>query len=266
MKKIIHMSDPHITAAKTELGIPFGEVVVRLSQRITVPEEYVLVITGDLVDDAGDSANYHRAKEYFDALKKQGFEHILVVPGNHDYRDGSHADKRFVKIFKEIFFGKEEIYPKDDIIDEIAFIGLDSMGGELHWYDRYFGEGEVGEDQMNDLWRLLKRDDIKSCAKRVVYLHHHPIDEFPFLYLKDGYKLMEGLAGKVDAVLYGHHHMGKNFNTVNYRIPRCYDAGCVTLKPGGWLHSAPSVKVRDATRVIRLDMDPSHDELLHLSA
>ena len=71
-----------------------------------------------------------------DLLKKNGFT-VLVIPGNHDYGTGSLGDKKFVEPFKEKFYNSRGItYPKLDIIDEIAFMGLDSTAGELHWHDR----------------------------------------------------------------------------------------------------------------------------------
>lgn len=50
--------------------------------------------------------------------------------------------------FKQNFHGTKDVtYPVKTIIDDIAFIGLDSMAEELHWYDRLWAEGELGKDQ-----------------------------------------------------------------------------------------------------------------------
>lgn len=38
-----------------------------------------------------------------------------------------------------------------DIIENIAFMGLDSMAEELNWTDRLFAQGELGNKQLKRL-------------------------------------------------------------------------------------------------------------------
>lgn len=274
MKKIIHMSDLHI--GYDDLGDRFRTIVRNLkAEKRDNPEGYVLVITGDLVDNANQE-RYDEVKTGLDSLKTFGFKHILVVPGNHDYGTGSHGDKKFVRLFKQTFFDKQVPYPKLDIIGdsdgEIAFIGLDSMAEELHWYDELFAEGELGITQLQSLKDLLHSDEVKSCCFRAIYLHHHPFDAFPLHQLKDSESLEDTLKDtiksgiSIDALLYGHNHLGKVHNgSWNMSISRCYDAGTATGKERSsmidWL---PWFKIKVSTRCIRLDEPPRHDYVIEL--
>jgi 3',5'-cyclic AMP phosphodiesterase CpdA len=263
------MSDIHV--GHEDLGHRFRTIVDRLIfEKGDKPKNYVIIITGDLVEDANDLARYGEIKTVFDKLGNAGFDKILAVPGNHDYGTGSHGDKRFVKEFMKAFYGKTVSYPKVDIIDRVAFIGLDSMAEELHWYDELWAQGELGKRQIKDLSKILRSAKVKACKKRVVYLHHHPFDAYPLHELKDSYELRKSLVGalnndvSIDAILYGHNHAGKVHNG-KWGIKRCYDAGSATLKVRShWLAWMPWFKVKEATRVIDLEKEPVYDYELPL--
>jgi|LGVC01.1.fsa_nt_gb 3',5'-cyclic AMP phosphodiesterase CpdA len=272
MKRIIHMSDLHV--GHEDLGDRFRAIIRNLkSEKEDKPEEYVILITGDLVDTA-NQVRYDEVKTGLDSLKDFGFKHILLVPGNHDYGSGSKAEKKFVRLFKQTFFDKQIQYPKLDIIGDrdgdIAFIALDSMAEELHWYDELFGDGELGERQLQDLKLLLHRDDVRSCRFRVIYLHHHPFDAFPLYQLKDSEELKGVLKDtikteiSIDALLYGHNHLGKVHNG-HWGIPRCYDAGTATGKERhSYIDWFPWFKIKISTRCIRLDKPVYYDYVIDL--
>ena len=126
------------------------------------------------------------------------------------------------------------------------------MAEEVHWYDSLFANGELGEKQLERLDKILSRKSVQDCAYRVVYLHHHPFDPLPFHELKDSKELGETLKkhGNIDAILYGHNHIGKKRNG-SWGIPRCYDAGAATRKD----NDAGYHRVIDLTRDARLDYD-----------
>ena len=271
MKKIIHMSDLHI--GFNNFSDRFHKIVIKLiNDVISKPSEFIIIITGDLVDNANNSNSIKQIKYELNLLKEADFENILVVPGNHDYGTGSLGDKKFVDLFKKNFFIKDCIYPKLDIIDNIAFIGLDSMAAELHWYDRLWAEGEIGREQLKRLNNILRKDDIQSCKKRVIYLHHHPFDRKPFHQLKDSKKLGDIINGvkkdgiSIDAILYGHNHEGKS-NNGHWEIERCYDAGSINLKPRSKLkNELPWYnKVENSTRIIDLEKKPDKDYKLNIN-
>jgi len=263
MKKIIHLSDLHIgyrerdpQARCPDMGERFRQIVDTMRLVKTPRESYVVVITGDLVESALDPANYEEARgliatlEAEDEQGRPGFK-VLVAPGNHDYGSGSHARRRYVEEFQRAFFGavKKNRWPKLDVIDEVAFIGLDSMQGELGTIDRWGANGELTGDQIAALDRKLKTKKVRDCAIRVVYLHHHPFAPRFLHELKDSDELGAVLAAHpIDVLLFGHNHAGKKWNGM-WGIPRVYDGGSSTRK-----ESKPG-----AHRVIDLERDPRWD-------
>lgn len=264
MKKIIHMSDLHI--GYEDLKDRFISFIEYLKAEMPEdPSQYIIVITGDVVNNAYENGSYEDARGGLDRLKQLGFEHVLVIPGNHDYGTGNKGNKEFVKLFKSAFYDTELDYPKIDIIDGITFIGLDSMAEEVHWYDKLWAQGQLGGDQLRKLEAALYQDEIRSCVKRVIYLHHHPFDWRPLHHLKDARELRKILAQamdngiSIDALLFGHNHEGKEHNG-KWGISRCYDAGTATMKPRPkFFRWVPGFKVNASTRVIDLSTDPIRD-------
>lgn len=247
MKKLIHLTDTHI--GYRDLSSTMGDIVTRIIFTKEDASNYVIVHTGDVVEDATRDGSYEEALAHFDRLRNAGFT-VLFVPGNHDYGTGSLGSSSYVEKFKQYFYGTTNItYPIKTIIDDIAFIGLDSMAEELHWYDRLWAEGELGEDQLKRLEELLNSEEVKACKYRVVYLHHHPFHPKPFHSLKDSEKLGEVLKkSNISALLFGHNHDGRIWSG-RWGIPRVYDGGTSTGKDGK----------PNPHRVIDLSRDPAFD-------
>lgn len=258
MKKIIHLSDIHV--GYKDHAQRFRTLAENLvAQEGLKASDYVVVITGDLVDNANNPTSYDEAKTTLDFLKTNGFVHVLVVPGNHDYGSGKRGNKKFVNIFSHKFYGMEITFPKKDIIDDIAFLGLDSMAEELHFYDELFADGELGTKQLKRLEEMLSSQDVRMCRKRVIYMHHHPFKWRPLHQLKDSRRLKRVLNRamakgiSIDALLFGHNHEGK-LHHGKWGIPRCYDAGTATLKPRPkFVEWCPYFQVKSSSRVIDLD-------------
>ncbi|MCX6335343.1 MAG: metallophosphoesterase, partial [Bacteroidia bacterium] len=182
MKKIIHLSDLHV--GHEECGANFRALIDNIAFLKQPAKNYIIVITGDIVDNANHSEYLDEAVDAIEQLKEHGYR-VLVVPGNHDYGTGVKGNKKFIDLFKEKYYKKQEIsYPKLDIIGKIAFIGLDSTAEELHWNDRFFSEGELGMEQLLRLKKMLKEPEVAG-RKKVVYLHHHPFDFKLGMQLKD---------------------------------------------------------------------------------
>lgn len=267
MKKIIHMSDFHLGYKD------FNERFITIADEIKAetankPSKHIVIITGDLVNNANKKGSYEDAKKCLNYLTKSGFKHILIVPGNHDYGTGNKGNKKFVKLFKETFFNSEIEYPKVDIIDKIAFIGLDSMAAELQWYNSLWAQGQLGKTQLKKLESILNSDKVTACKKRVIYLHHHPFKWRPLHELKDSSKLKKILTNaikngvSIDALLFGHNHEGNTHNG-KWGISRCYDAGTTTLKPRSkYVNWATWFKIQSSTRIIDLNKKPEEDILL----
>lgn len=268
MKKIIHLSDLHI--GYPDMLQRFQYISNMIGELKKPHEDYIIVITGDLTDLATDS-NYTDAADYVKHLREMGYT-VLVVPGNHDYSELIFHWRGNVKKFKKTFFGTTDItYPKLDIIPDgtdegqMAFIGLDSMAEELHWYDSLWANGELGKKQLQRLQDMLMTPEVENCKYKVIYLHHHPFDPLYSAHrLKDAEKLCDILEeyanGKnpkhnIDALLFGHNHEenrpGLNWNGYIKNISHCYDGGTSTRKL-----NAPCVhRVIDLFRDARLDYD-----------
>lgn len=252
MKKILHLSDTHWGSEQVEM--PFDSLVQKLISAIPNPQEYVIVHTGDLVDNAFNHGLYASARTLLDQLLEAGFE-VLIIPGNHDFGNGSLGSAELVPQYhREIYGVEKQSFPKVDVVDETVFIGLDSMADELHWYDALFAEGELGTKQLDRLNHLLCFDKSVADAKyKVVYLHHHPFHPRPFHYLKDAEALKIVLSEhSIDALLFGHNHEGASFHG-SWGIPRVYDGGSSTGK------KSP----RHGVRIIDLDSPVEQDGELH---
>lgn len=232
MKKIVHLTDLHLGDGNcTET---FDNVVNNIIGRLTRANEYIIIITGDLMEKVKSIEDYALAKDYIVKLENAGFI-VLVVPGNHDYGRGTKQDEEFVPMFKDVFYGDKYLqYPKKDVIDGIAFIGLDSMEEEVKG-DSIFADGRLGELQLNRLNDMLNEDnDIRNAIKRVVYLHHRPFDYLATGHLlNDREDLKRTIQGKVDVLLFGHRHKHKTFHG-EWGIPRIYDGGSSTKKNGDY--------------------------------
>jgi predicted MPP superfamily phosphohydrolase len=252
MKKIIHLSDLHI--GYQDCGAKFRQIVSNLTFLKEPASDYIIVITGDIVDNATDETQNEEALRSINLLKESGYT-VLVIPGNHDYGRGAWGDPKYVKVFSETYFGKvDQAYPKLDVIEEAVFIGLDSMAEELHWHDRIFSDGELGKNQLGNLKTILDDSEFEN-KKKIVYLHHHPFDFILSLQLKDRDELRNVIENKIDVLLFGHYHddsnsAGRIFNG-KWGIPRAYNAGSSTHKSGNTGYH----RVMDLTKDPRSDYD-----------
>lgn len=254
MKKIIHLTDLHIGKGQ-QCGIDkedachnvFGNIVKNIIDTMKPASDYIIVITGDLVDNANIKDNITKAKAAIDKLKEK-FAHVLIIPGNHDYGRGLKVKKKNVIKFKKNFLGDPNIeYPKYDKIDNMAFIGLDSMAEAFRKRNGWFADGKLGNDQLHGnskkniigLVEYLEKAT-KEAEHIVVYLHHHPFKQLdyvhghPFHGLKDHDKLTKILKkhnnthDNIKLLLFGHNHDGEERWNARLGIPRCYDGGTST--------------------------------------
>jgi 3',5'-cyclic AMP phosphodiesterase CpdA len=235
---IIHLSDLHIGYPGCEDR--FRVIVDNIITFCESAHDTIVVITGDIVDKGKTKRQLVLAKAQIVLLENAGFT-VLVVPGNHDYGSGIFPRKKFGRQFNKFFYGVADIdYPilghprSPGLIDNIAFIGLDSMEAEVDERDYLFGaEGRIGDDQLAELDDLLKSDVVMNCRKRVVYLHHHPFKTRSSHGLHDvnEFKRVLTTNGNVDCLLFGHNHDGFKWHDA-WGIQRCYDAGTATAKKG----------------------------------
>ena len=158
MKKIIHLSDLHV--GHEDCGDKFHALIDNITFLKQPADNYAILVTGDIVDNATKSDQTNEAVDGLRQLEERGYR-VLVVPGNHDYGTGTRGYANSVNSFKERYYGSKRItYPKVDIIGKIAFIGLDLTADELHWRDRFLSEGEIGATQLRRLKRMLNRPEV----------------------------------------------------------------------------------------------------------
>jgi len=233
VKRIIHLSDLHV--GHEECGARFRTLIDNITFLKQPSYNYIILITGDIADNANHEEQTDEAIDGIRKLEEKGYR-VLAIPGNHDYGTGILGDEKFVGIFRKKYYGSRRFsYPRLDIIDEIAFIGLDSTAEELHRLDRFLSEGELGAAQLRRLKRILNKPEV-SGRRKVVYMHHHPFDFKPGMQLKDSDGLKSIIENRVDMLLFGHYHKdsssaGKIYHGM-WGIPRCYNAGSSTHKNG----------------------------------
>jgi len=240
--KIIHLSDLHIGYVKgkwncTKRAISIANTVV---SKCKPAHEYVVVISGDIVDKGKRHKQIKQAAELFDIFSKNKIRYI-VVPGNHDYGSGLGISLKHQAYFKKKFYGnRDESFPRINVFDNTAFISLDSLQGEFDLSGNFIDGGEdltggadgaIGPEQFRRLRKIFIKTEVMSCENRVVLLHHHPIYKGGgFLELKDAKELTQTLEeNEVDVLLFGHKHGGDELNN-HWGIPRVYDGGSSTGK------------------------------------
>ncbi len=222
--KIIHLSDLHIGYWRCGSR---ASIVIEKIIKDEDPEKSVIIITGDIVEQGRRDKNLAAASKLVKKLEDAGFT-VLICPGNHDYGTGLINSGKNAENFRKLFLPRIKEFPQIDIINDAAFIGLDSNAGELHWYDRFFADGELGAAQLARLDRTLADPEIKNKTK-VVYLHHHPFNYLPFHHLKDKKKLKKVVENRVDLLLFGHLHFGRCYNQT-WGIKLALDGGSSTGK------------------------------------
>ena len=253
--KIIHLSDTHV--GRNNNGSSNAELVDLIIDDILSlenPSDYLVVHTGDLIDK-GNQQYRDLGSSLLARLSDQGVR-VLLCPGNHDCGDAMHVDPTIAAQFKAQFapyiFGQQPTqFPVLNIIDDCAFIGLDSNQAEMSWLDRWLAEGNLGGAQITALSKLLDLPEVRDKVV-VLYLHHHPFfDAFVvsadvgdghllshlfswntrrFRRLKDAYTLMQCIRDRVDIVLFGHQHFGLDYSAEaqRYGIPTALDASSST--------------------------------------
>ena len=261
--KIIHFSDIHIgykdkeysnkySVTDDRFSLIIDNLQVKLQELNKLEQnEYVIIITGDLVNQAGDIdddggyQNYKIIKDKLTKLNNNGFKNILIIPGNHDYyKPYLYADQTLVQVFQDNFWGftqepaLTENYPRLNIINNVAFIGLDSMSAESGPIESWGAEGDFGQAQRERLTELLNNNTaVKNCTNRVIYFHHNPFENNYWHKLRDAEEFKDLVksyndthAGKkIDLLLFGHTHNSQKYDG-NCEISRCYEAGTTTRK------------------------------------
>jgi len=232
MVKFIHLSDLHIHGAMSkpdnQSAKKIVDFIVKRYETAKELERPIILLTGDIVDD-GKEEQYQQAKKILRPLIKKGFK-VLVCPGNHDYGHYGidydvDAKERFQKFILYDLLKRKgvaktgvvlpDLYPMKTQVDDVVFIGLDSMAGN-EGEILQLARGNVGERQRNALSKILR--ETKPDEKVVVYFHHHPfyrnLIKRVTLELEDAKEVMAILSSRANFVCFGHKHVSECWPSV----------------------------------------------------
>jgi hypothetical protein len=212
MIEILHVSDLHI-GKNAYINGAAKSLLQAVSDRYPFAgmDNTYLLVTGD-VTDHGRKGEYELAGQALSPFT----DRIFITPGNHDYgswggtdyteEKAKYFDDPFVNAlgFKHPFFDKKVFVRElqDQAGHTLLMIGLNSCAkvGMEDW-----AQGEIGEDQRNELARVLEQYDAK--IPKILFLHHIPNKDaaFPLIMkLKDWKELMAVVEDKVDVIAFGH--------------------------------------------------------------
>jgi len=231
--RIIPLSDLHIGKSKnhTTLKILRDWIIANKD----IHKSSVIVITGDIVND-GQLWQYKCARHHITRLRDNGYR-VLCCPGNHDLGTlGIVENNDCIRKFGK-YISNNADYPHVEIIDNHAFIMLDSMMEEMKQTEFVGAQGELGKQQLNTLNYHL--DDIEQNHpeyKVIIGLHHHPFYYNFFLKLRDDELFKKVITDKdsgdsrIDCLLFGHKHDERRFpeKEMKFNISVIYASGSTT--------------------------------------
>ena len=179
--EIVQISDIHVGSQFRE------EIFEKVIEELNSLKPDAVVITGDLTNE-GLIAEYEKCKELISKIK---VEKIIVISGNHDYRNTGYL------VFKK-FFPFQTI---NELSDDVVLVTLGTSRPDRN-------EGEVGYRQTLWLERTMKKYEKKI---KILAMHHHLIGipdtgSERVTILDAGDVLRTILDTNVDLVLCGHKH------------------------------------------------------------
>ena len=226
MKKLLYLSDLHTTHGLTKQpqGLRSAARAQTMFQALRDgaagdPQEIVVCITGDLVDEYTDE-NVEFMRAELERLRTAGFV-VIVCAGNHDYYlphnrtvQAGQAEQFWAKFILPMLQqpGVTARTPAPvvndyplvlDVGPDLSFLVLDTdLGGQ--------GRKTVGELGSNQREQIAERlATIEPERRLVVVMHHDPMDAvFPMRLLGDDrWALQKALRSRpADLLLCGHTH------------------------------------------------------------
>jgi 3',5'-cyclic AMP phosphodiesterase CpdA len=233
--RLAHVSDLHLLDLH---GISPGRFFNRraiggANLLIRRAREYRPAILETLIDDllkeevdhvalSGDLSNLALETEFdrvFHLLKLLGgWNRVSVVPGNHDYYTwGAAETRRFEKVFYPFMFKRDfsdldvDVYPYVKEIGELKLIGINSATRTIP----PLSYGTLGEGQLERVEKILAAPD--SSSHLTCLLCHHALHRRDLVTeMSSGLLHRDRLLAlidkyKVDLVLYGHDHRGREW-------------------------------------------------------
>jgi len=210
-----------------------------------------VIHTGDFTDSGSP-------REYDELLRAvEGYaDKLIPVPGNHDTArlgifDSEGAARRFDQFLARIHGVQAHRYfDKAPMIRRLAVdgaqatvIGLNSCAMTASPHD--LAEGEIGREQRDALDRALT--EARGNGPVILALHHHPFLHSYSMLLADAEELGWIIEGRVDVLLFGHHHhpgrwsgrLGIPHTLAADDSSRTGWAREITIAPGGAINVSP---------------------------
>ena len=206
--RLLHISDLHFGAHNDALA---QNLIYRAAQ--LNPD--VIVCTGDLADEPKPTL-LQKAYEYLEMLQASVYRteppKLLVVPGNHDYRNHGFLWRSAQSSYIHVFGDDETDHYFEP--ENVWIFGFDSA------HDGTAGGG--GRIQEQDLTRFHRRYEILQRqtarfkdAVKIIVVHHHPLPvnwdhkwQDRWLTMTNaGAFLSAALFRRIDVVLHGHEHV-----------------------------------------------------------
>jgi 3',5'-cyclic AMP phosphodiesterase CpdA len=190
--KIAHLSDLHIYSQHRPKNLLYTELLIEFALDQNIDH---LVITGDLThnSNARDFQALRKTFEKYDLLKS---ERLSLVIGNHDIFGGVHLAEdvltfpercsnvdyenklmEFNYYFLEIFDNvirpfPGQLYPYAKILNNIVFIGLNSIAPFSKVKNLFASKGKINKRQIQGIVQLFNYNNLDQLNK-IVLIHHH---------------------------------------------------------------------------------------------
>ena len=234
MRKIVHITDLHIGTQDCRANIVnvVGRIIAQLA-----PDDHVVVVTGDIVDDETKGTLPDAWNTVLKPLPDAGFP-LLNVPGNHDFGGGAAVYPKAVTAFYNTVGPSDIPVIKVTALDGLTFIGMDSQIERLHWIGQPEQETSVYTEKMVKAdglqgWigpkqRAAIADAVAAAQARsdkiVVYLHHDPLCQRVSMGLGNYHQLRPLIMDKTTMLLCGHSHEFMD-RCGEWGIPHFYNGG-----------------------------------------
>lgn len=102
---ILHLSDLHIQNVRNKYSTTLTRLIADVKKETTNIESLILVVTGDIIDQANYDKASDVALDFFDDLCKKlngKIKKVFFTPGNHDKTRPEHSD-----LFRKYFTGQK---------------------------------------------------------------------------------------------------------------------------------------------------------------
>lgn len=245
--KITHISDLHISQTNKFKNIHFLKKILDY----IIKENYDhLVITGDLVDNSKRS-DFKLLRNIFKDYNMLKSNKMSLIIGNHDIFGGIETAEdivnfpkkcllinykkkveEFTYYFRECFENcyfplKSEFFPFAKILNNIVFIGVNSIQKYSRIRNLFASNGKISKKQNKLLDEIFKKPDFQN-KKKIILIHHHFSKYYNCIHNKNSIwmnveRLTLKLRGKkkilkkfnennIDLILHGHlHEMNEYF-------------------------------------------------------